>query len=215
MKLRAAGRRVRLWLLFRSPAAYRRQRRRLPRGSEPCVGPTSHRNLRYAPISNALRSFRPAKNVTLSPANPLPRLSFRLAKPPARCAWPDQTGVKLPAAARTCDRLRQWPLFRSPRAYRRQRRGLPRDPGPPVSPTSHRNLRCAPISSALRHFRLFSATGLTVQQNSLDIDSIARKPAPKAKFQVRGQRSEVRGQRSEVSGVRCQVPGCQAFSLRS
>ena len=139
--------------------------------------------------------------------------------------------MKLPAAARTCDRLRQWPLFRSPRAYRRQRRGLPRDPGPPVSPTSHRNLRCAPISSALRHFQ-FSATGLrsnkihltrrkpapkakfqvsqapgalrlagsnrsetspcglldesnlTFQQNSLDIDSIARKPAPEAKFQV-------------------------------
>ena len=128
--------------------------------------------------------FALRKNVTLSPAIPLWRLSFRSAKPPARCAWPDQTGVKLPAAARTCDRLRQWPLFRSPRAYRRQRRGLPRDPGPPVSPTSHRNLRCAPISSALRHFRLFSATGLTVQQNSLDIDSIARKPAPKAKFQV-------------------------------
>ena len=116
----------------------------------------------------------------------LRRLSFRSAKPPARCAWPDQTGVKLPAAARTCDRLRQWPLFRSPRAYRRQRRGLPRDPGPPVSPTSHRNLRCAPISSALRHFRLFSATGLTVQQNSLDSIPSPANPLPRLSFRLAG-----------------------------
>ncbi len=99
---------------------------------------------------------------------PAPKAKFQVSQAPGALRLPDQTGVKLPAAARTCDRLRQWPLFRSPRAYRRQRRGLPRDPGPPVSPTSHRNLRCAPISSALRHFRLFSATGLTVQQNSLD-----------------------------------------------
>ena len=101
--------------------------------------------------------------------HPAPEAKFQVSGATGRAdAWPDQTGVKLPAAARTCDRLRQWPLFRSLRAYRRQRRGLPRDPGPPVSPTSHRNLRCAPISSALRHFRLFSATGLTAQQNSLD-----------------------------------------------
>ena len=138
-----------------------------------------------------------------------------------RCAWPDQTGVKLPAAARTCDRLRQWPLFRSPRAYRRQRRGLPRDPGPPVSPTSHRNLRCAPISSALCHFRLFSATGLTFQQNSLDTDSIALTPALEAKFQagsrLKGSRCsgwEERSPGSKRSRKSCQNILCRRKSVR-
>ena len=183
MKLPAAARtcdRLRQWPLFRSLRAYRRQRRGLPRDPGPPVSPTSHRNLRCAPISSALRHFRLFSTTGLTvqqnsldidsiARNPAPEAKFQVSGATGRAdAWPDQTGVKLPAAARTCDRLRQWPLFRSLRAYRRQRRGLPRDPGPPVSPTSHRNLRCAPISSALRHFRLFSATGLTAQQNSLD-----------------------------------------------